>query len=122
MKVEELDRYRISVGPFASNKGDLFGAFFVPNRPSITPLKVICSPFDDKSQTWQHVSVSLPNRTPFWSEMVKVKDLFWEEEDTVLQFHPPKSKYVNNMKFCLHMWKHNSMDFPVPETYLVGIK
>lgn len=54
---------------------------------------------------WQHVSVSLTNRCPNWREMSYVKDLFWEDEEVCIQFHPKKSKYVNLMEHCLHIWK-----------------
>lgn len=54
---------------------------------------------------WEHVSVSLENRCPTWDEMCFVKDLFWEPEECVIQYHPPRSKYVNNHPYVLHMWK-----------------
>lgn len=37
---------------------------------------------------WEHVSVAFANRTPTWDEMSKVKDMFWNEDETVVQFHP----------------------------------
>lgn len=40
---------------------------------------------------WEHVSVSLSNRCPTWEEMCMVKDIFWGEDECVIQFHPPKS-------------------------------
>lgn len=55
--------------------------------------------------TWQHVSVSLANRCPNWREMSFVKDLFWDEEEECIQFHPKRSQYVNFMEHCLHIWK-----------------
>ena len=54
---------------------------------------------------WQHVSVSLENRTPVWDEMCHIKNLFFDEEETCVQFHPRKSEYVNLAENCLHMWK-----------------
>lgn len=54
---------------------------------------------------WQHASVSLTNRCPNWREMSFIKDLFWDEEEMCIQFHPKKSEYVNLMKNCLHIWK-----------------
>lgn len=43
---------------------------------------------------WEHVSVSLPRRCPTWDEMCLIKDIFWDEEECVVQFHPPRSQYV----------------------------
>lgn len=61
--------------------------------------------FADKIAGYEHVSVSLPNRNPNWDEMCFVKDLFWDEEEMCIQFHPKKSQYVNLHSHCLHIWK-----------------
>ena len=53
----------------------------------------------------EHVSVSLRRRCPTWDEMCMVKDIFWADEECVVQFHPPKSKYVNFHPYCLHLWR-----------------
>jgi hypothetical protein len=72
---------------------------------------------------WEHVSVSTnKNRCPSWGEMCFIKNYFWDEDDCVIQFHPPKSQYVNNHNYCLHMWKPIDKAFPMPESILVGIK
>jgi len=68
---------------------------------------------------WEHVSVSRANRCPTWEEMAHIKNLFWEEEDAVMQLHPPKSKYVNTHPFCLHLWRPKEADIPLPPTILV---
>lgn len=59
---------------------------------------------------WAHLSVSSEYGCPVWAEMVWLKDQFWEEEETVIQFHPPKSSYVNVHSNCLHMW---SLESPI---------
>jgi len=74
---------------------------------------------------WQHVSVSLahqPNHTPSWSIMCQVKDLFWEEEDAVMQIHPPKSQYVNQHPGCLHLWRPTDagVEIPLPYAAMLG--
>ena len=53
----------------------------------------------------EHVSVSLARRCPTWDEMSMIKDIFWEDEECVIQFHPPKSEYINWHPYCLHMWR-----------------
>ena len=47
---------------------------------------------------WDHVSVTLKNqkRCPTWDEMCAIKDMFFEEDEVVIQYHPAKSEYVNN--------------------------
>lgn len=63
---------------------------------------------------WDHVSVSLPNRCPNWREMTFIKNLFFEPEDCVIQYHPPKSKYKNIHPHCLHMWRPHNIEIPLP--------
>jgi hypothetical protein len=71
---------------------------------------------------WEHVSVLLRNRTPNWREMCFIKDLFWDDEDCVIQYHPPKSEYVNNHDFTLHLWRQVGREFPRPPSLFVGLK
>lgn len=72
---------------------------------------------------WEHVSVSVykMKRLPNWREMCFVKDLFWDEEDCVIQFHPPKSDYVNNFE-VLHMWREIGVNYKTPPSILIGLK
>lgn len=73
-------------------------------------------------EDWEHVSVSLLNRTPNWKEMCFIKDLFWDEDDCVVQYHPPKKEYVNNHPHCLHLWRPTKKEIPIPPSILVGFK
>lgn len=70
---------------------------------------------------WEHVSVSLPTRCPTWEEMCRVKNLFWDAEDCVMQLHPPRTIHVNNHNFCLHLWRPIGVDIPMPAPALVGV-
>lgn len=79
---------------------------------------IIASDGDD----WEHVSVSLPDRTPTWGEMCVIKGMFWGEDDCVVQYHPPKSDYINNHPYCLHLWRPIGIELPRPDSILVGIK
>ena len=53
----------------------------------------------------EHVSVAGPKETPRWETMCVIKDLFWDDEDEVIQYHPKKSQYVNMHPRTLHMWR-----------------
>lgn len=54
---------------------------------------------------WEHVSIELKaRRLPTWDEMCFVKDLFWDEEEEVVQIHPKKSQYINITE-ALHLWR-----------------
>lgn len=70
---------------------------------------------------WEHVSISTQTRCPTWEEMCFVKDLFWDEEDCVVQYHPPKSDYINCHPRCLHLWRPIGLEIPRPPKILVGI-
>lgn len=63
---------------------------------------------------WEHVSVSTQNHIPTWDQMCFVKNLFWDVEDSVIQFHPPKSRYVNQYQNCLHLWRPIGFTIPLP--------
>jgi hypothetical protein len=117
MNTSKVEMYRVMSGVMASNKHNQFGAFIIPTKNK--HLQVICAPCSDE---WQHVSVSMKDQTPSWEDMCMVKNLFWDEEDTVVQFHPPKSEYVNNHQHCLHLWKKKEGSFPTPPSILVGLK
>jgi hypothetical protein len=73
----------------------------------------------DPIHGWEHVSVSKRNWTPTWQEMEAVKQLFWGDRETVIQFHPKKSEYVNIHKNCLHLWKKTGFEFQLPPQELV---
>ena len=70
---------------------------------------------------WEHVSVSLKNRCPTWEEMSLIKNIFWGEEECVIQYHPPETVYINNHPYCLHLWKKIGSDFETPPKKLVGV-
>lgn len=107
----ELSKGRIRKGFFASSDADgLMGAFTLTTLAG-EMMKIISSgPMDD----WEHVSVSFKHRCPTWEEMCKVKDLFWGEDECVIQYHPPKKDYINAHPYCLHLWKPVGVELPMP--------
>lgn len=101
----------------ASLAGMNWGYFQVPRGAFV--LRVISSGSDHRSG-WEHVSVSLPNRTPTWAEMQCVKELFWGDDETVIQFHPRKDKYVNHHPYVLHLWRQLSGEYALPPRELIA--
>ena len=67
---------------------------------------------------WDHVSVSLKHRCPTWNEMCYIKDIFWEPNETVIQFHPAADVKKNLHKYCLHLWKGNQIITMPPEEFI----
>lgn len=67
---------------------------------------------------WEHVSVSPCNKKrkscPTWEEMCAIKDMFFDSEERVVQYHPPRSEYVNRNPYCLHLWRPVEAKMPFP--------
>jgi hypothetical protein len=40
----------------------------------------------------------------------------------VVQYHPAKSEYVNNMPNCLHLWRPVNEAMPTPPSIMVGVR
>lgn len=89
------------------------GMFIVPFKD--IKLYIIAS----HGGKWDHVSVSLNDRCPTWEEMCFVKDLFFEEPDCVIQYHPPNSEYINTCENALHMWRPQDLEIPMPPVEFV---
>jgi len=73
---------------------------------------------------WEHVSVSPEQKRiiPSWDDMCKIKEIFFRDDESVIQIHPPKEEYVNNMPNCLHLWRCSYKDMVLPPSCLVGMK
>jgi len=119
---EKLEVGRVHSGYYASRPGDLHGSFNIIG-PNGQALLILSSGSDTDAEGWEHVSVSTKHRTPNWAEMCFVKDLFWDDEETVMQLHPPRSSYINNHPYCLHLWRPTGdVTLPVPPAIFVGHK
>lgn len=117
MAFQVPEKYRITKGAMGSDSSyGNNGAFWVKTKKSV--FTVIAS----DQLGWEHVSVSLPTRCPTWEEMCFIKSLFWSDSDCVVQYHPSKDQYVNNHQHCLHLWKPKENQFPIPPSFMVGIK
>lgn len=73
---------------------------------------------------WEHVSVSpyAKRITPTWDDMCILKDIFFKDDEAVIQVHPAKKDYVNNMPNCLHLWRCTFTDMVLPPSFMVGLK
>lgn len=104
---------------FEHKPGDPFGWFMVPFYPKGKCVAVMIAVQADDQSDWEHVSASLRTRTPTWDEMCFLKKLFWDDEETIVQYHPPKSEYVNRAQNCLHLWRFKG-PMPRPPKIYVG--
>lgn len=71
---------------------------------------------------WEHCSVSIPTRCPSWEQMCSIKEVFWEDNETCIEYHPAKKDYINNMQYCLHIWRPINEKLPTPPSIMVGLK
>jgi len=107
-----INKYRIREGRMGSADAiGNYGAFRIYLKGQAQLLMIVS---DGDCSGWEHVSAHVKTRnrngkvyerTPTWEEMCKVKDVFWGDDETVVQYHPPKSDYVNNHANCLHLFR-----------------
>ena len=71
---------------------------------------------------FEHLSVSTSTRTPTWDEMCIMKDIFWRDDEECMQLHPKKENYIDNMKYCLHIWRPINQAIPMPPNIMVGLR
>jgi hypothetical protein len=104
----QVEACRLRSGPMASDERYGNNGQFIVYVPKSYGIRLFIQISDECG--WEHASVSLVDwqkaqRCPTWGEMCYVKDLFWEDEECVIQYHPPKSQYKNVHPFVLHLWK-----------------
>ena len=129
---DHINKYRISNHPipmFQTTDADgMNGCFAIPlDKESRNIALVIASDGrmareEGVDIPWEHVSVRIGekhngkriDRVPDWNEMCLIKDLFFKPEECVVQFHPPRSEYVNTHPCVLHLWRWKGGEFPAP--------
>jgi hypothetical protein len=121
MRVPEASR--VTEGESASDASYGHNGAFVLHSPE-PGWALYCIASDELG--WDHVSVSarrygrtVHTRIPTWREMAFIKDEFWEPETTVLQYHPPHSRYVNVHPHVLHLWRPQNAEVQLPPLWMV---
>lgn len=126
-----LESGRVRHGFYRSETGEWNGAYTINIPGEARRIFIIASNGseapDDTELQWEHVSVSFgatSSKTPSWSVMFVVKDLFWDPEIPVMQLHPPRSQWVNFHPGCLHLWRPlpPNPPIPLPHWSMVGPK
>jgi len=114
MKVPE--EFRLKTGRLASTADNGNNGIFLIKKKNIK-IQVIAS----DGLGWDHVSATIINRkrTPTWEEMCYIKDLFFDDSECVVQFHPAREDYVNNHKYCLHLWRPQMGPMQMPIKLMV---
>jgi len=110
---------RVRTGPWAStDEIGNNGVFIIPYETGM--FYTIAS----DQMGWDHVSVHKKDMlgnlmTPDWNDMCYLKDVFWGEDDCVVQYHPKDKDYVNIHSNVLHLWKCQTQEFPMPPKIMV---
>lgn len=120
---ELINKSRLRTGQFGTTDSDGFNGAFMFKMDG-EAKEIFCIASDGYG--WEHVSVSFGrhNRdTPSWEVMCFVKDIFWGDDDVVVQFHPRKEDYINIHGGCLHLWRCiDGREQPTPPSIMVGPK
>jgi hypothetical protein len=108
------EQWRLHAGQLASDRSDgNNGAFIVPIE-SHSVLAIISD-----GRGWDHVSVSTKDRCPTWEEMCFVKKLFFRNDETVIQLHPPSRLYIDHQRHTLHLWRHQKSEVALPPLNMI---
>jgi hypothetical protein len=113
-KLSKAERWRLKkAGPGGYYDSDQTagwnGAFLVPLEGEM--WQVIIS----DGGGWRHLSATNAQRRqlPSWHIMCRLRDAFFPDDSWVVQFHPPKTAYINDHAYVLHLWE--CLDgFPTP--------
>jgi len=62
---------------------------------------------------WLHISFSRQNRIPSYEELQLVKENFIGSDKKAIMVLPGREHYVNQHRYCLHLWY--SKDNPIPD-------
>lgn len=97
-----------------------YGAFIVELDETHRAMVIAA---DGEETGWEHVSVheryrknsgKWKQRIPSWEIMCIVKDLFFESDECVIQFHPKEEDYIDTTPYVLHLWRKEGEEFPMP--------
>ena len=123
-----LNKFRITQGPCATDDSiGNSGGFVIPLNDNTIAMVIANSAFRDEENDfpWEHASVHIQyrpkgkknrtkRRTPTWSEMAKIKHMFWEDDEVVMQLHVEIKNHVNIHPNVLHLWRHRDIHPPLP--------
>ena len=117
--LRELDRWRVCTADILERYGNFgdgtCGVFMVPFASTGVALRVVAS----SGEGWDHVSVSVKNRTPNWYEMQHIHRLFFRDDEIAWQYHFPKSEHISIHPNCLHLWRAHDFSLPRPPVEFV---
>lgn len=114
--LEHLEKNRVKHPVLAFNPGGKNGYFIIRYKEQSVLNCMASDGFN-----WDHVSVTVngEKRCPSWEEMVFVKSLFFDFNETAVQFHPRDDEYINIHPYCLHLWRYQKENYQLPPHYMI---
>ena len=103
--VKSIDEFNIAEG-VATYRGEIQ---FKGDKRTFIFIMSMNEPIG--KQCWEHVSVHIAgtkDQLPAWSDMCKVKDIFWNKDEEVHQLHPSEKCYIHETmgyQNILHLWR-----------------
>lgn len=92
----KIEQHRIG-GPPRTN----CGAFLIRIPKFGVELQVIAG----NGMGWDHVSVRGPGRVPTYEEMEFVRELFFKDDEAVMQLSVARADHINIHPLVLHLWR-----------------
>lgn len=114
INLHKLNAYRVRHRLHGGMGDETVGSFDLPS-PAGGRLHVIAT----AGESWDHVSVSRPDRPPSWDEMSAMHRRFFQPDATAMQLHVPASRHINVHPHCLHLWRPWNAAVPTPPEWLV---
>jgi hypothetical protein len=127
-KIDFLNRCRVRarITEYGSTDADgMNGAFIIPFHDERKSYQLGCIASDQLG--WEHVSVTdqTSRRSqqicPTWPMMCRIKRAFWDDDETVMEYHVPMSEWINEHPGCLHLWKPIGIEIPRPPSLFVRV-
>jgi len=93
----------------------------IPCQPEPVWLEFIAS----WAGGWDHVSVKKRYvvtgiiAIPTWDEMCFIKEIFWPDDQHVMQLRPAKADYIDCHPHVLHLWRPQNAEIPKPPKIMV---
>lgn len=108
--------YRVTQGVLATDRGHgNNGAFLIPATGH--PAAVIASDQDG----WEMVSIAHCERPLTLAEVDAIRDLFWSQDDVVIQFHFPHQDRKGQHRYAVKLWRRAGQDAQLPPRHLLGV-
>lgn len=67
---------------------------------------------------WELVKVSCNKTFPSWEAMCYIKQVFWPDDEAVMQIHLPDSQQIIDAK-TVHLWRPTDQAIPLPELWMM---